>query len=165
MFAFKWAVLICDNRGWAILFAFVRCRLAADSISNQARRKKWDFFSLKMFGKWNFSSRFLSTWQFLEVFYLIATIRHLGFFSPFRVSSNFLTNFRSKQQRVEKKLSKRIKMSIAANARHQDSSMSIPIYEGSMVSVRSNSRVQTGASNGLRYKSAISPNPQGQPGK
>lgn len=43
--------------------------------------------------------------------------------------------------------------------------MSIPIYEGSMVSVRSNSRVQTGASNGIRYKSAISPNPQGQLGK
>jgi hypothetical protein len=50
-------------------------------------------------------------------------------------------------------------MSVASNPNrnHLDSSMSIPVYDGSMLSVRSSSRIQTAASNGVRYKSSTGP--------
>lgn len=53
-------------------------------------------------------------------------------------------------------------MNVASNVRtHADSSLSIPIYEGSMLSVRSNSRVpSTGDKNGVKYRSSNSPEPR-----
>ncbi|CAF0912396.1 unnamed protein product [Brachionus calyciflorus] len=49
-------------------------------------------------------------------------------------------------------------MNITSNLRnHADSSMSIPVYEGSMLSIRSSSRILTATTNGIRYKSANVP--------
>lgn len=49
-------------------------------------------------------------------------------------------------------------MNITSNLRnHADSSMSIPVYEGSMLSIRSSSRILTATANGIRYKSANVP--------
>lgn len=52
-------------------------------------------------------------------------------------------------------------MNLTSNLRnHVDSSLSIPVYEGSMLSIRSSSRILTATTNGIRYKSASSPLPR-----